>query len=421
MVSRTTLRRTLTDPKIVSVLCALGGQAVLLVSTGIMARYLDAKSVAIYGICASLITILQLIAMLRIEQSLLYADNDVYVSEDIATGIGLGPIVMIIISPLITLYLWYNPDTNNVATACVVTVIVSALASSVSRLVSQVFARKDHFYLLAIVGFIRPAILGLAQMTAALGFPTTSGVLTALTLAYVIMSIFMIFVGKRAISWGNIRPSIVTSRRSIIRGKDFIIYGLTQNLVFVAGESLVPLTMSFLFTDSVYVAAYWLAARAVASPATIAADSIRSQVYRAVSKQQSGTFWYMISVSGSLLLVCLVPCGIIVFGGHRLFELAFGPEWGVAADFAVILIGSVSLNVASLPFIGALPRFGLQRAYLGAELVGLAVRSATLIFFSDQGVLWAVFASTMCYCCVLLTFLGFVAVRVWRSEFGGRT
>lgn len=421
MVNRTMLRHALMDPKVASVFCALGGQSVLLLSTGVMARYLDARSVAIYGICSSLITILQLIAMLRIEQSLLYANEEMHVSEDIATAIGLGPIVMILISPVIALYLWYNPETNNVMMACLITVIVSALASSVSRLISQVFARKDKFYILALAGFIRPAILGVAQMTAALSFPTTRGVLIALTLAYVLMSIFMIAIGKRAILWSSIQLSIDVARRSIGRGKDFIIYGLTQNLVFVAGESLVPLTMSFLFKDSLYVAAYWLAARAVASPATIAADSIRSQVYRAVSKKKSGTFWYMISVSGSLLLVCLVPCGIIVLGGHRLFQVAFGPDWSVAADFAVILIGSVSLNVASLPFIGALPRFGLQRAYLGAELIGLLVRSSTLIFFSDQGVLYAVLASTVCYCCVLLTFLGFVAFRVWRSEFGGRT
>ena len=107
---------------------------------------------------------------------------------------------------------------------------------------------------------------------------------------------------------------------------------------------------------------------------------------------------------------------LLFWVGPSLFELAFGAGWSGANDYALVLGGLVAVNMAALPFVGALPVLGLQRPYVLVELVGLALRAA-LLFLVAWGDAWTgVAVSTLGYVLVQLGFLAYVAVVLLRRK-----
>jgi O-antigen/teichoic acid export membrane protein len=164
------------------------------------------------------------------------------------------------------------------------------------------------------------------------------------------------------------------------------------------------------------VALFWLASRAVFAPATVVAESIRPQTYRAIASRTQGLARFVLLTSAALFATVALPLLLLFWIGPSHFQLAFGAGWRGANDYALVLGGLVAVNMAALPFVGALPVLGLQRPYVLVELAGLAVRAA-LLFLVAWGDAWTgVAMSTLGYVLLQLGFFAYVAAALLRRK-----
>lgn len=369
-----------------------------------------------FGVFFSLFNLFQIAAMLRLEQAIVFAKD-----PDEASGLALAalavqiPVLLALALPTY-FYLAANPATDAHAFELVSVLVVAVAASSGARLIVQLIARSDHFLLLAVTNLLRPSLIATAQALAALIGPGSVRLPLALAAG---QAVFLL--GAVVLHWRSRAIPVSIRARSrvkaiVSRNRDFVFYNLPQNFVFVLSESLVPLSISFIHHDTNAVALFWLASRAVFAPATVIAESIRAQVYRTIARTEAGLPKLVFTTSAVLFAVVAAPLVVLAWIGPELFALVFGPQWAEANDYALILGGLVALNMAALPFVGALPVVRLQGTYFLVECVGLLVRAA-VIFLIPWSTAWlSVAASTVAYAAVQAAFFIYVTIVLLKRK-----
>ncbi|MDB5593913.1 MAG: hypothetical protein JWM36_874 [Hyphomicrobiales bacterium] len=410
------LREFAAQPKMVSIAGSAVGQVFLFAATAIVSRVYLPEQIGEYGIYFALFNVLQIAAMLRLEQAIVYArDEDEAGLLAQACLLVLLPVLLALAIPAYV-YLARNPQTSAYSVGLLCALVVAVACSAVTRMSVQTIARSDSFMTLALINLMRPSLIAAFQILAALAGAAHARLTVAFALAQFTLMIGAFALFRRT-AGAPLRPAplplLLDAAR---RHKGFVLYSLPQNLLFVLSEALVPLSISFIYSDASAVALFWLASRAVFAPATVVAESIRPQTYRAIARQTEGLARYVFLTSAALFATVALPLLLLFWIGPSLFELAFGAGWRGANDYALVLGGLVAVNMAALPFIGALPVLGLQRHYVVVELAGLAVRAA-LLFLVVWGDAWTGLAvSTLGYVLVQLGFLAYVASILVRRK-----
>lgn len=402
------------NPKLRAIAAAALGQIVMFAGMAVVSRHYDHRALSEYGVIFSLFNIVQLAASLRLEQGLVYE----HTAENRAA---LYWLTLALIAPATLLagacaaiYIGRNPQTAEHALALALLLAIATLGSAIGRLHLQLLAAAEEYRFVVLNNVLRPSLIGVLQIVATFLASSSIALVGALALSQVLYAAVLSLA-----AWRAARPAPSTgaaAQQALRRNAAFPLYSLPQNLLYTVSEGLVPLALPFLYPNSASVALFWLASRAVFAPATVLAESIRPMVYRDVAV--AGRRLRRRVATYALALGAPIAAGLIVLAlfGPVLFRIAFGPQWGDASTYGIILGVLVLGNMASLPAVGALPVLGMQKHLFGVEVLGLMARAAVIFLPHWSSPLQVVAVSTAVYLGIIGAFYGYVWVAAGKKE-----
>lgn len=401
----------LRSDKALAVLAAAAGQLIMFAGMAIVSRRYGQIPLSQYGVMFSLFNIAQLAATLRLEQGLVYekADDGRRALYRAALWLLLPATVTICLASFF--YVASNPQTSSQSVVLVLVLAMATAFAGTGRLNVQMLAAVGRSRAVVISNFARPSVIGLSQVAASVFGSSVVDLMLALAFGQAVYAGLMWILARTVTRGHRVEPSDI--RRAISRNSAFPLYSLPQNLVYTASEALVPLSIPFLFPGSKSVAFFWLASRAVFAPATVMAESIRSLVYKDLA-DQADLRKRIVVYSVALALPIAFGMIILYLFGDTLFRLLFGPQWGPANDYALVLGVMVVFNMACLPIVGALPLLNLQRGLFIFEVLGGAARAATLFLVVWTSPLALVASATAVYMVVMGLFFAYALAASGR-------
>jgi len=403
--------RALGNAKVLAVLAAAAGQLIMFAGMAVVSRRYGQISLSQYGVMFSLFNIAQLAATLRLEQGLVYEKTEDGRQALYQAALWLLLPATIAICLATFFYVSSNPQTNSQSVVLVTVLAIATAFAGAGRLNVQLLAAVGRSRAVVISNFARPSAIGLSQLVASLLGSSVVDLMLALAFGQAMYAGLMWALARTTTRGHAVARSEM--RKAVGRNAAFPLYSLPQNLLFTASEALVPLSIPFLFPGSKSVAFFWLASRAVFAPATVMAESIRSLVYKDLADQaelQKRIVIYSLSLAVPIALGMVV---LYLFGDY-LFRMLFGPEWGPANDYALVLGAMVVFNMACLPIVGALPLLNLQRRLFIFEIIGLAARAATIFFVAWSSPLALVASATAVYMVVMGLFFAYALAASGR-------
>lgn len=275
------------------------------------------------------------------------------------------------------------------------------LAAAVAEILSQWLIRVERFQPLARVTISQSTLVSGA--TVGLGFlwPSAIVLIAASTARHFFRMLRLASLTRRDLRglwFGRPDTEAPTAARVARQYRDFPLLDLPRVFAVRVGDAAPTLILAALFGPA-FAGFYELANRIVRLPSSLLAHSI-SQVYRsrAARAVHDGRSFSrdLLRISGSLLLLGLIPYGVISVIGPSLFALVFGPQWDPAGQVARWLALWYLVHVAVRPGTQALMvtrhlRFNLGWA-VGANVVKLAALTATALVTRDPIVAIAVYA-----------------------------
>lgn len=170
------------------------------------------------------------------------------------------------------------------------------------------------------------------------------------------------------------------------------------------------------FFGPVVVGFYLLAHRAIAMPITLVQNSVRKVFYVKaveVGRKDQSLFALCVKMTGLIGLAMAPAAGGVFLLGDWLFQLIFGPEWGVAGQYAKWIMLAVSVAFCSVPASVVLPVVGWNKFYLGFEVFATVFRVSVIVFFASQYSSDAtVIALSIAAVCTNLLLIGTVLLRL---------
>lgn len=175
-------------------------------------------------------------------------------------------------------------------------------------------------------------------------------------------------------------PSPLLDTALMKRHSDYLRFGTGQVLVNAFSQSLPVLGLTYLFDLSV-AGQYSMAYRVLMVPVNVVAGSIRQVIYRVLSDSANRDHRFMVwrRTTLTLLGIGLVPLGIIVIWGPQVFEAILGDRWYVAGEYARWLSPWLLASLVNPPSVVSIPLLGLQRMHLHFELSAALIRVAMLV------------------------------------------
>ncbi|MBE1236962.1 hypothetical protein IHV25_04790 [Phaeovibrio sulfidiphilus] len=412
-----TPRGLLRDPRLLSIAGASFGQIFLLGAMIVVSRAFSEEQLSEYGIVFTLFSIFQVCVTLHLDSGLVYEKKPHHAAALArAAWLVILP-VSLVCSAGAAFYLALNPITSERALVLTLMLLTTQAASGGIRIVSSLIARADRFHSLALLSFFRPTTVAATQMMV-LAFGVGFGRLPfALACSQLLMLGLVFGLAWRTGALPAIRTTFADARKAFRRNRDFPLYTLPQNLISIISESLIPLSLAFLFpADGGAVAMFWLAARSISAPATVVIDSIRMMVYRTVARLGRTAAAYILKLSTLLGLLAVAGTLVLVVAGDDLFAFVYGERWREAGPYAIILALRVALSMWSLPITGVLPVLRLQGYNFWSELVAALVRTGTLFLIPWETPLQALAWTTIAF--TLVRGLSFLYVLYAAVRYG---
>ncbi len=257
------------------------------------------------------------------------------------------------------------------------------LAAAVAEILSHWLIRVEHFRPLARVTVTQSSLL--AGTTVGLGFlwPSAIVLIAASTARQFYRMLRLASLTRRDLRglWlGRSDAEAPTAAQMARRYRDFPLLDLPRVFAVRVGDAAPTLILAAFFGPA-FAGFYELARRIVKLPSSLLAESI-SQVYRsrAARAVHDGRDFSrdLLRISGSLLLLGLIPYGVMTAFGPALFRVVFGPQWDAAGHVARWLAVWYLVHVAVQPGMQALMVTRHLRFTLGWAVVTNAAKLGAL-------------------------------------------
>jgi lipopolysaccharide exporter len=321
-------------------------------------------------------------------------------------------------------------------------VIGSALASGLQRCLVVMLTRWKNFKATSRINLVRPGSVGILQSIFgaisafpisiaipfsfaypfSIDFPVSSASATTLAIGHCTANIFLLlYTFKQKSKILNFfqfhrKRLYETARKYASYPK----YNMTQNLVYVATEAIIPIFLVTLFGKNAG-GLYWLAIRVTTAPMQIFVESIRPIVYREISSLMLGGHVVNNSIiknAVQLSIPFLAASVFLYLAGEPLFSMLFGENWKFASMIASILMCYSSAQAFIVPVIAALPLLEKQSAHFICEILVLVSRLTAFFIFVDHGVVIALMMSIIFGIIIYAIFCAFVLkwVSQWHTQ-----
>jgi O-antigen/teichoic acid export membrane protein len=189
-------------------------------------------------------------------------------------------------------------------------------------------------------------------------------------------------------TWGQPRSLWLRIRIVWRRYKRFPLVVAWARLVNGIGLQLPVLLVGALY-GSVALGLLALTLRVLASPVGMVADAT-SQYFEStfasrLRNQEGGLFRMVVTLSIRLALVGAIPTLAIAVFGRQLYEFVFGAQWGIAGDFASIVVVGYFVQLIVSPTSKALNLLQRQGAQLSWDIARAIAVGGSIVLPASLG------------------------------------
>jgi O-antigen/teichoic acid export membrane protein len=257
---------------------------------------------------------------------------------------------------------------------------VMMFVSTCLSVVSQWLIRKKQFGPTAKVSIIHALILNLAKVSSGVVAPYATSLLTLATFGNALRAAMLFLVARQGRSPTNFPQENSSLRELARRHYDFALYRSPQILVNSLSQTL-PILLLATYFGPASAGFYALGKSVLGMPAALIGRSVADVFYPRINEaalNQERCDKLIIKATVALAAVGIVPFGLVAAAGPWMFALVFGEEWRAAGDYARWLSLWFYFGFMNTPCVGAIPVLGLQRGFLGYEVLSILMRVAAL-------------------------------------------
>ena len=378
-------------------------QAITIAATPFITRLYGPEAFGLLGVFNSLVVALIPLSCLGYETAIVIpkSDREARALVRLSSILTVGGTVVLAIAALAG----YNRVGDLVGLGAsswyLLLVPAALLAAGVAEILSHWLIRVERFQSLARVTISQSTLVSGAGIGLGFFWPSAVVLIAVSTARHFFRMLRLAALTRRDLrgSWfgrpGADEPPVACVAR---RYRDFPLLELPRVFAVRIGDAAPTLILAALFGPA-FAGFYELARRIVKLPSSLLAHSI-SQVYRsrAARAVHDGRDLSrdLLRISGSLLLLGVIPYGLISVFGPSLFAMAFGPQWDPAGHVARWLALWYLVHVAVRPGIQVLKvtrhlLFNLEWAVV-TNVVKLAALTAAALVTRDPIVAIAVYA-----------------------------
>lgn len=364
-------------------------QVVMLLALPILTRLYSPDDFGVLAIYASCLAILTSVACLRLEIAIPIPKHDTQAVNLVILALLSVAILTLIVSlcllllsteiaallgkPGLAMYLWLLP--------------VGMLSSASFTVIQYWISRKQQFTLIA-----RARIK-----------QSTVGVSTQLLFGYFAAGPFGLIVGQIVILAGGtvlltrkaleeIRPllgkvSCASLWTTLVEYQKFPKFS-TLEAFCNSGGMQIPVILIATYVAGSEIGFLMLAMKIMAAPMTLLGSAI-GQVYLSQASERYREGALPQFTAEVLKNLCRVGAPLILVGGllaPMVFPIVFGPEWQRAGELVLWMAPWFILQFMAAPISMALHVTGNQKAALGLQLAGLAIRVLSVLVAAGLGV-----------------------------------
>lgn len=257
---------------------------------------------------------------------------------------------------------------------------LAVFLSALMQVAEQWRIRKKQFRTTARVAVLQSLILNGSKVGIGSFYPFASVLIVLTTLGNGLYAL-MLAVGMRSTL---VADSPETPRRSLPAlarmHYDFPLYRAPQVCINAASQSL-PVLMLASFFGPAAAGFYSLGRTVMSMPIRLIGKSVGDVFYPRFTEaahkgQPLGPL--ILKATGFLAAAGVAPFALVVAIGPWLFRLVFGENWAVAGDYARWLAIWLYFGFLNRPSVAAIATLGMQRFFLGFEVVSLILRGAVI-------------------------------------------
>ncbi|MEI7035764.1 lipopolysaccharide biosynthesis protein [Fulvimonas yonginensis] len=258
---------------------------------------------------------------------------------------------------------------------------LAVLLSAWMQVMEQWRIRKKQFRATARVAVLQSLIQNAAKVGVGWFHPVAAVLIVIATLGNGLYA-FMLGLGMRGtFAAGDDGPGPKRPMSALAREHhDFPLYRAPQVCINAASQSLPVLMLAGFFGPS--AAGFYSLGRTVMSmPIRLVGKSVGDVFYPRFTEaaHQRQPLGPLISRATVFLAAAgLVPFGLVVAAGPWLFHLVFGDQWRMAGEYARWLAVWLYFGFLNRPSVAAIATLGMQRFFLGYEIVSLMLRAAVI-------------------------------------------
>ncbi|MCX7513949.1 lipopolysaccharide biosynthesis protein [Frateuria hangzhouensis] len=240
--------------------------------------------------------------------------------------------------------------------------------------------RKKQFKTTARVAVLQSVLINTGKVGIGSFHPFASVLVVLATLANGLYAL-MLGVGMRATLAADADEAPRRSLAQLARAHyDFPLYRAPQVCLNAASQSLPVLMLASFFGPA--AAGFYALGRTVMSvPIRLIGKSVGDVFYPRFTEaahQGQPLDSLILKATGFLAAAGLVPFAAVVALGPWLFALVFGQDWRVAGEYARWLAIWLYFGFLNRPSVAAIATLGMQRFFLGFEVVSVALRAAVI-------------------------------------------
>jgi O-antigen/teichoic acid export membrane protein len=240
--------------------------------------------------------------------------------------------------------------------------------------------RKKQFKTTARVAVLQSLIVNISKVGIGAFHPFAS-VLIVIAAVGNGLNALMLGIGMRSTLTGDTAQAPRRGLAQLARDhRDFPLYRAPQVCINAASQSM-PVLMLASLSGPVAAGCYALGRTVMSMPARLIGKSVGDVFYPRFTEaahkgQPLGPL--ILKTTGFLAAAGLAPFGVVVALGPWLFTLVFGHDWQVAGEYARWLAIWLYFGFLNRPSVAAIATLGMQRFFLGFEVVSLALRAAVI-------------------------------------------
>ena len=278
----------------------------------------------------------------------------------------------------------FGTESEDARPARALWVVLIFFLTGVFNLYSLRCNREKFYKTVAVASVSRRLSLVLIQLVFGLLFGHALGLLLGNVVGLIVAILVLQFSVKKSGKSEIINASVRGVAEKYVQ---FPIYSLPQRLInSVSSQS--PVFIFGIYFGVEVVGAFWFAFRLIQLPAAVMMQAVNSVFLRDavdLSDKLPKLKKIYLRLTGTLVLLILMPTLAVIFWGREMFIFVFGDQWGLAGDFSQGSMIWVAFTFINVPAMVLFTVFGKLKFNLCFDILLVTFRLVVLVYFSGKG------------------------------------